>query len=98
MTATRLRGERSVPEHPARQHRRRYAVLFEPEDDGRFTVICPSLPGVVTFGETKTEARELVADAIILYLDTLADLGRPIPADDAVDAGQDWVEVAFHRE
>lgn len=48
----------------------RFAVLLEPDEEGGFTVLVPSLPGVVTQGETVDEALENARDAIGL---TLAD-------------------------
>jgi antitoxin HicB len=29
-----------------------YNVLLQPEPEGGYTVTCPSLPGLVTYGET----------------------------------------------
>ena len=46
----------------------RYAVVLEPDEDGGFTVLVPSLPGVVTQGETVAEALENARDAIGLTL------------------------------
>ena len=46
----------------------RYSVVLEPDEDGGFTVIVPSLPGVVTQGETVAEALENARDAIGLTL------------------------------
>jgi predicted RNase H-like HicB family nuclease len=48
----------------------RFAVLLEPDELGGFTVLVPSLPGVVTQGESVEEALENARDAIAL---TLAD-------------------------
>ena len=49
----------------------RFAVLLEPDEDGPgFTVLVPSLPGVVTQGDTVEEALANARDAIAL---TLAD-------------------------
>jgi predicted RNase H-like HicB family nuclease len=45
-----------------------YAVVLEPDEDGGFTVLVPSLPGVVTQGETVAEALENARDAIGLTL------------------------------
>jgi antitoxin HicB len=45
----------------------RFAVLLEPDEEGcGFTVRVPSLPGVVTQGETVEEALENDRDAIAL--------------------------------
>ncbi|MBV9440652.1 MAG: type II toxin-antitoxin system HicB family antitoxin [Candidatus Eremiobacteraeota bacterium] len=45
-----------------------FAVVLEPDEDGGFTVLVPSLPGVVTQGETVDEALENARDAIALTL------------------------------
>ena len=41
-----------------------YRILLRPEPEGGYTVIVPSLPGCVTYGETLTEARSMASDAI----------------------------------
>lgn len=41
-----------------------YTVLLQPEPEGGYTVTCPTLPGLVTYGETLDEARVMAADAI----------------------------------
>src|ERR1700675_4507823 len=38
-------------------HQYRYTVLFEPAEEGGYVVTCPSLPGLVTEGDTLQEAR-----------------------------------------
>ena len=40
-----------------------YTILLTPEPEGGFTVTCPSLPGLVTYGETLEEARAMAAEA-----------------------------------
>ena len=64
-------------------HHYRYTVLFEPAEEGGYVVTCPSLPGLVTEGDTLEEAREMAADAIRGYLETLSKDGLPIPPEDA---------------
>lgn len=49
---------------------RRFSVVLEPDVNGGFTVLVPSLPGVVTQGETIEEALANARDAIAL---TIAD-------------------------
>jgi antitoxin HicB len=41
-----------------------YTVLLQPEPEGGYAVTCPSLPGLVTYGETLQEARAMAAVAI----------------------------------
>lgn len=57
-----------------------WTVLLTPIEDGYWLAEVPSLPGCHTQGETREEALEMIKDAIDLYLETLKDLGRPIPA------------------
>lgn len=60
-----------------------YTVLLQPEPEGGFTVTCPTLPGLVTYGETVEEARAMAAEAIECYLESLQKDGLPIPESDA---------------
>jgi len=45
------------------------------EPEGGYTVIVPSLPGCVTYGETVDEAKRMAKEAIELYIQTLKELG-----------------------
>ncbi len=56
-----------------------YTVLFEPAEEGGYVGTCPALPGLVTEGDTLEEAREMAADCLQGYLETLQELGRPLP-------------------
>lgn len=58
-----------------------YTVLFEPAEEGGYVVTCPALPGLVTEGDTREEARERARDAIRGYLESLRKDGLPIPSD-----------------
>ncbi len=64
-----------------------YNVLVQPEPEGGYTVTCPSLPGLVTYGETLEEARAMVAEAIEACLESLRIDGEPPPDSDAVEPG-----------
>ena len=46
--------------------------MLRPEPEGGFTVIVPSLPGCITYGSTLREAKQMAAEAIELYLESLA--------------------------
>ncbi|HYZ26899.1 MAG TPA: type II toxin-antitoxin system HicB family antitoxin [Geminicoccaceae bacterium] len=59
-----------------------YTVLLQPEPEGGYTVTCPALPGLVTYGETLEEARAMAADAIHGYIACLREDGEPIPDSD----------------
>ena len=59
-----------------------YLCLFRPEPEGGFTVTCPKLPPVVTYGETLEEAQANAREAIELCLEVMREDGQPIPAPD----------------
>jgi predicted RNase H-like HicB family nuclease len=48
-----------------------YQVVLTPDETGGFVVTCPSLPGLVTEGDTLEEAREMATDAIRGYLESV---------------------------
>ncbi|WP_241143880.1 type II toxin-antitoxin system HicB family antitoxin [Cognataquiflexum rubidum] len=58
-----------------------FRIILNPEPEGGFTVIVPSLPGCVTYGETIEEAKNMAAEAISLYLEDLEANGEEIPND-----------------
>jgi antitoxin HicB len=61
-----------------------YTVLMTPDETGGYVVTCPALPGLVTEGDTLEEAREMAADAIRGYLESLQMDGEPIPMDNPI--------------
>lgn len=46
-----------------------YTVIYEPVKEGGCQVTVPLLPGLVTYGRTVEEAREMARDAITCYLE-----------------------------
>jgi antitoxin HicB len=62
-------------------------VLLQPEPEGGYPVTCPSLPGLVTYGETLEEARAMAAEAVAACLESLQIDGEPIPESDVVEPG-----------
>jgi antitoxin HicB len=56
-----------------------YTVLFEPAEEGGYVVTFPAIPNLATQGETLEEAREMAVDCLQGYLETLQELGRPLP-------------------
>ena len=42
----------------------RYLAIYQPEPKGGYTVTCPSLPGLVSYGATLDDARAMAADAV----------------------------------
>ena len=57
-----------------------YRIILEP-DEGGYHAFVPSLPGCHTWGKTIAEAREMVRDAIDVYLRSLIADGCSIPKD-----------------
>jgi len=45
-----------------------YPVVFEKNEDGGWTTTCPLLPGCISEGDTREEAKRNIKDAIHLYL------------------------------
>jgi predicted RNase H-like HicB family nuclease len=45
-----------------------FTVIFEQLEEGGYQVIVPALPGIVTYGRTLPEARELASDAIACHI------------------------------
>jgi len=59
-----------------------YLCHFRPEPEGGFTVTCPKLPPVVTYGETLEEAQANAREAIKLCLEVMREGGQPVPSPD----------------
>jgi len=59
----------------------KYNVIFQPEPEGGYTAIVPSLPGCVTYGETLEKAREMAIDAMGGFLESMKEDGEEIPSD-----------------
>jgi len=61
-----------------------YRIILRPEPEGGFTVIVPSLPGCITYGETINEAKKMALDAIKAYLESLKKHNEPIIDDSEI--------------
>lgn len=57
----------------------RYTAIFEPAEEGGYTVTVPALPGCVTEGDTFEEAVKMAKDAVNGYLASLAKHGEFLP-------------------
>lgn len=69
-------------ERPTMNRSYTYICAFDPEADGGYTVTCPALPGLVTYGATLDEARTMAAEAIAAYLESLQKDGLAVPDGD----------------
>jgi predicted RNase H-like HicB family nuclease len=52
-------------------------VVFQPSDEGGYTVSVPALPGCISEGDTLEEARQNIREAIALYLEPVEETGPP---------------------
>ena len=81
---------------------REYEVVLIPEEDGRYSVTVPALPGCTSQGETREEALAMIRQAIELYLESLEAHGdghaikQDPPPGEQVDFGR-TVRVEFGR-
>ena len=63
---------------------RTYTFIFNPEPEGGYTVTCPALPGLVTYGGTLEEAREMARDAMEGLIEVMLEEGEAIPESDTL--------------
>ena len=68
----------------------RFRVLIETDEDGVFVATCPSLPGCVSQGKTRSEALGNIRDAMAAYIASLEKHGEPVPP--SVD--EEVIEIA----
>ena len=70
-----------------------YTVIYEPVKEGGYQVLVPLLPGLVTYGRTLDEAREMAHDAIRCYLESLLKRKEKVPQEK--DILQEKLSVSF---
>lgn len=56
-----------------------YKILLNKEPEGGYTLIVPTLPGCITYGETIDDAIVMAKEAIELYVESLVAHNEPIP-------------------
>ena len=56
----------------------KFIVAIDRDEDGVWVVECPSIPGCVSQGPTKSEALENIKEAIRGCLDVRAERGMPL--------------------
>ena len=59
-----------------------YVCVFSPEPEGGYTVTCPALPEIVTYGATLEQARYNAREAIELVLECYQEEGTSFPDSD----------------
>ncbi|HEY1977816.1 MAG TPA: type II toxin-antitoxin system HicB family antitoxin [Candidatus Baltobacteraceae bacterium] len=57
----------------------KYAVVFDPADDGSWGAVVPDLPGCTSAGDTLDEARLNVREAIELWIEVERERGHDVP-------------------
>ncbi len=57
----------------------KFRIIMEQDEDGTYVVECPTLPGCVSQGKTRSEALRNIKDAIEGYLESLKKHNEPIP-------------------
>lgn len=57
----------------------RQVIIYKDPESDWFIAEIPSLPGCVTQGKTYDEAVEMAKDAAEVWIETLKDLGEPVP-------------------
>lgn len=59
-----------------------YRVILRKEPEGGYTVVVPSLPGCITYGNTIEESINMAKEAIELYHESLKAHKETIPDDE----------------
>lgn len=58
-----------------------YTVIFQKEPEGGYTAFAPILPGCVTYGKDLSEAKDMIQEAINLYIESLKKHKEEIPVE-----------------
>lgn len=61
-----------------------YTAIYEPIKEGGYQVVVPFLSGLITYGRTFEEAREMVRDAIQCHIEALIKSREEIPSEHAL--------------
>ena len=56
-----------------------FPIILEKEEDGRFSVYAPDLPGCSSWGQTRDEAIDNIREAIELWIASARADGEVIP-------------------
>lgn len=56
----------------------KFNVTLDRDEDGAWVIECPSIPGCVSQGQTKSEALANIEDAIRLCLEVRSERGLPL--------------------
>jgi len=61
-----------------------YKVIFEPAEEGGYTVYVPSLHGCISEGDTYDEALENIKEAIKGWIEVSKKFGDEVPPSDVI--------------
>jgi predicted RNase H-like HicB family nuclease len=61
-----------------------YVVVYERAEDGGWGAYLPDVPGVVALGKTQVEVAARIQEAVEVYAQEMAGLGRRLPEPVAV--------------
>ena len=70
-----------------------FTVVFDRTEEG-YTVTVPALPGLVTEGRSRDEARTMAVDAIRCHIESLRKDGEPVPSEIEIDVEELEVELS----
>ena len=68
----------------------RFTIVIEPTNTG-FSAYSPDVDGCAAVGDTEAEARQNMRDALAAHLETMREIGEPMPLPRVV---VDYVDVA----
>lgn len=74
----RHKGSHAVFKHGAKEVME-FPIVLEQEEDGRYSVYAPDLPGCTSWGNTREEAVEHIREAIELWIESAEAEGAEIP-------------------
>ena len=56
-----------------------FKLVIQKEEDGRYSIECPALPGCVSWGYTEEEAIKNIREAVEVYVEDLIEAGEFLP-------------------
>jgi predicted RNase H-like HicB family nuclease len=58
-----------------------FPVELTEEDDGRWSAVCPSLPGCATWAHERDDAMRNIREAVEAYVEDMVRSGEALPGD-----------------
>lgn len=71
----------------------RYTAVFEPQEEGGYTVSIPSLPGCISEGDTFEETMHNIEEAASLYLEVVQTKKQTIPKEEQTIVAPIFVKI-----